>query len=96
VLPEETFPAEKYPKGLKGQDHYHNWVNAILAGKKSCADFSHGGPLTETVLVGTLTDRFPGQWLEFDRETCQISNHPGANALVKRTYRDGWKIEGLG
>lgn len=96
VLPEETFPAEKYPKGLKGQDHYHDWVNAILAGQKSCADFSHGGPLTETVLLGTITDRFPGQWLNFDRETCRISNHEDANKLVKRAYRDGWKVEGLG
>ena len=96
VLPEETFPAEKYPKGLKGQDHYHDWVNAILAGQKSCADFSHGGPLTETVLLGTITDRFPGQWLNFDHETCRISNHEDANKLVKRAYRDGWKVEGLG
>lgn len=96
VLPEETFPAEKYPKGLKGQDHYHDWVNAILAGQKSCADFSHGGPLTETVLLGTITDRFPGQWLNFDRDTCRISNHEDANKLVKRAYRDGWKVEGLG
>jgi predicted dehydrogenase len=96
VLPEESFPATQYPKGLKGQDHYHNWVDAILQGGKSCADFRHGGPLTESVLVGTLTDRFPGQWLEFDRETCQISNHPEANRLVKRDYRDGWKIPGLG
>lgn len=96
VLPEETFPAEKYPKSLKGQDHYHDWVNAILHGEKSCADFSHGGPLTESVLVGTLTDRFPGQWLEFDRDACQISNHEAANQLVKRPYRDGWQIPGLG
>jgi predicted dehydrogenase len=95
VLPEESFPAAKYPK-LKGQDHYHDWVDAILEGRKSCGDFTHGGPLTESVLVGTITDRFPGQWLEFDRETCQISNHEAANKLVKRDYRDGWKIEGLG
>lgn len=96
VLPEETFPAENYPKGLKGQDHYHDWVNAILEGRKSCADFSHGGPLTETVLVGTVADRFPHQWLEWDREALKFTNVPEANALVKRAYRDGWKIEGLG
>lgn len=96
VLPEADFPAEKYPKGLKGQDHYHDWVDAILAGRRSCADFRHGGPLTETVLVGTYTDRFPGQWLEFDRQNLQFSNHAGANALVRRDYRDGWKVAGLG
>ncbi|MDZ4288810.1 MAG: Gfo/Idh/MocA family oxidoreductase [Prosthecobacter sp.] len=96
VLSEASFPAEKYPKGLKGQDHYFDWVDAILEGRKSCADFSHGGPLTETVLVGTLADRFPGQWLEWDRDALQVTNVPAANALVKRAYREGWKIEGLG
>src|SRR5690606_13222574 len=44
VLPEENFPAEKYPSDFAPQDHYHDWVDAILAGRKSCGDFSHGGP----------------------------------------------------
>ncbi|HEY1049130.1 MAG TPA: Gfo/Idh/MocA family oxidoreductase [Prosthecobacter sp.] len=96
VLPEANFPAEKYPKGLGKQDHYHDWVDAILAGKKSCADFSHGGPLTETVVVGTIADRFPNQWLEWDRAALKFTNHEPANALVKREYREGWKIEELG
>ncbi|MCB1277556.1 Gfo/Idh/MocA family oxidoreductase [Prosthecobacter sp.] len=96
VMPEADFPAEKYPRGFGKQDHYHNWVDAILAGRKSCADFSHGGPLTETVVVGTIADRFPGQWLEWDRAGLKFTNHEGATALVKREYRDGWKIEGLG
>ncbi|HYF34788.1 MAG TPA: Gfo/Idh/MocA family oxidoreductase [Prosthecobacter sp.] len=95
VLPEAGFPAEKYPR-FKGQDHYLDWVDAILEGRKSCADFAHGGPLTETVLVGTLADRFPNQWLEWDREACQVKNVPAANAMVKRAYREGWKVEGLG
>ena len=96
VLPEESFPAEKYPRGLKGQDHYHNWVDAVLAGGRSVADFAHGGPLTETVLVGAMADRFAGEWLEWDREKLAFTNRPEANALVRRDYRDGWKVEGLG
>lgn len=96
ILPEADFPAEKYPRGFGKQDHYHDWVDAILAGKKSCADFSHGGPLTETVVVGTIADRFPNQWLEWDRAALKFTNHEPANELVKREYRDGWKIEGLG
>ncbi|HRJ10674.1 MAG TPA: Gfo/Idh/MocA family oxidoreductase [Prosthecobacter sp.] len=96
VVPEESFPNEKYPRGIPGQDHYFDWVDAILQGRKSCADFSHGGPLTEAVLVGAFTDRFPGQWLEWDREACAISNHTGASALVKRAYRDGWQVPDLG
>lgn len=96
VLPEADFPAEKYPRGFGKQDHYHDWVEAILAGKKSCADFSHGGPLTETVVVGTIADRFPNQWLEWDRAALKFTNYEPANALVKRGYREGWKVDGLG
>ncbi len=96
VMPEENFPAEKYPRDFKGQDHYHDWVDAILNHRKSCADFSHGGPLTETVVVGTIADRFPNQWLEWDRENLKFTNVPEANAFVKRDFRDGWKVEGLG
>ncbi len=96
VLPEENFPAEKYPRGLKPQDHYHDWVDAILEGRKSVADFSHGGPLTETVLVGAMADRFAGDWLHWDRESMRFTNHDEATKLVRREYRDGWKVEGLG
>jgi predicted dehydrogenase len=96
VLPEDSFPAEKYPRDYGKQDHYHDWVDAILNGKKSCADFSHGGPLTETVLMGTLAENYPNQWVEWDREAMRVTNIPEANRLLKREYRDGWKVEGLG
>lgn len=95
VLPEEDFPAEKYPR-FKGQDHYHDWVNAILEGRRSCADFAHGGPLTEAVLVGAAADRFAGQWLSWDSKNQVFMGNPEATKLVRRAYRDGWKVEGLG
>ncbi len=96
VLPEASFPVEKYPSDLKPQNHYQDWVDAILAGRKACDDFTHGGPLTETVLVGALADRFAGDWLEWDREALKFTNHPKATELVRRAYRDGWKVPGLG
>jgi predicted dehydrogenase len=96
VLPEEDFPPEKYPRDFKGQDHYHDWVDAVLEGHKACDDFEHGGPLTETVLVGAMADRCAGEWLEWDRKALKFPRHAGANALVRRAYRDGWKVPGLG
>jgi predicted dehydrogenase len=96
VLPEENFPAERYPRDFKGQDHYHDWVNAVVDGRKACDDFTHGGPLTEAVLVGAMADRFSGEWLEWDRKGLKFKNHPKATALVRRTYRDAWKVRGLG
>jgi predicted dehydrogenase len=96
VLPEESFPLEKYPRDFKGQDHYLDWVDAVLEGRKACDDFSHGGPLTETVLVGAMADRFAGEWLAWDRKALKFPAHKKATALVRRTYRDGWKVPGLG
>ena len=96
VVPEEKFPKEKYPSDLKPQSHYHDWVDAALAGRKACDDFTHGGPLTETVLVGAMADRFANEWLEWERETQKFMKRPEATALVRRSYRDGWKVAGLG
>jgi predicted dehydrogenase len=96
VLPEANFPAEKYPTHLAKQDHYHDWVDAILEGRQACDDFRHGGPLTEAVLVGAMADRVVGQWLEWNRQRCEFTSSPAANALVRRAYRKGWQVPGLG
>jgi predicted dehydrogenase len=96
ALPEADFPASTYPSGIPARDHYHDWVDAIVVGRKACGDFAHGANLTEIVLLGTVADRFPGQELLWDKNAGQFTNLPAANALVKRDYRDGWKIEGLG
>jgi predicted dehydrogenase len=96
VLPENHFPLERYPSDLRPQDHYHDWVNAILENRKACDEFTHGGPLTEAVLVGAMADRVAGRWLEWDRANLRFTNSPEATALVRREYREGWKIPGLG
>lgn len=96
VLPEENFPAEQYPGDFAPQDHYHDWVDAVVEGRQACGDFSHGGPLTEAVLVGAMADRVAGNWLHWDRDSQTYSNSEQATSLVRRNYRDGWKVEGLG
>ena len=95
VLPEADLPPSKYPANLEPQDHYHDWVDAILEGRKACDEFSHGGPLTEAVLVGAMADRVSGEWLQWDAKALKFDNAK-ANALVRRDYRDGWKVPGLG
>jgi predicted dehydrogenase len=96
VLPESRFPADRYPADLKPQNHYHDWVDAILAGRPACDDFRHGGPLTEAVLVGAMADRVSGEWLEWDARLQKFTNSPEATALVRRDYREGWQVSGLG
>lgn len=95
VLPEASFPAEKYPRTFSRQDHYHDWVDAVIDNRKACSDFAHAANLTEVVLVGTLAESAPGQWVDWDRATGQ-TNHSAINALLQPVYRDGWRVEGLG
>ena len=96
VVPEKTFPAGKYPMDLEPQNHYHDWVDAILEGRRACDDFRHGGPLTEAVLVGAMADRVAGDWLDWDAKQLKFTNSPPATALVRRPYRQGWQVPGLG
>lgn len=96
VMPEDKFAADKYPTDYQPQNHYHDWVDGVIDGRKACDDFSHGGPLTEAVLVGAMADRVAGEWLHWNRDTQVFLNSKEATSLVKRSYRDGWKVEGLG
>jgi hypothetical protein len=40
--------------------------------------------------------RNPGLRLEWDASELQFTNSPAASAMLRRSYRDGWKIDGLG
>ena len=95
LMPEENFPASAYPGDIPKQDHYHDWVDGILNNRQSCDPFSHGANLTETVLIGTLAEQTPNEWLNWDRATMKTGN-AAVDANLVRPYRDGWKIEGLG
>ncbi len=95
LLPEEQYPISSYPSGFAKQDHYHDWVDGVLGNHPSCDPFSHGANLTECVLVGTLAEQAPGEWVTWNRES-QQTNRPEINPTLKREYREGWKIAGLG
>lgn len=96
LLPEDKFPANRYLSEIEAQNHYHDWVDGVLEGRKSCGDFGHGGPLTESVLVGAMADRVAGDWLRWDSENQTFPGSNDATALVRRSYRVGWNVEGLG
>ncbi|HCS50752.1 Gfo/Idh/MocA family oxidoreductase [Rubinisphaera sp.] len=96
VLPEAKSVSDKILSDLAKQDHYHDWVDAVIEGRKACDDFSHGGPLTEAVLVGAMADRVSNDWLHWDHINQTFTNSPEATSLVSQTYRDGWSIPGLG
>jgi predicted dehydrogenase len=96
LVPEANFTGFTYPK-TRIANHYTDWVDACMKGEKAATDLpSYGCPVTEAVLLGVLSERNPGDWIEWDATAGKIANRPELNAQLTRTYRDGWSVEGLG
>jgi predicted dehydrogenase len=94
LLPEDGF-RDALVEQLPHQNHYHQFIDAILGGEPTSADFDYSGPLTEAVLLGTLANRFPQQEIVWQYETLCIPNHAEAQRLLRRTYREGFQVKDL-
>jgi GFO/IDH/MocA oxidoreductase family protein len=92
VLPEAKMAL--LPKlDITDRDHYGEFVDVVLAGgKEKCsANFDYAGPLTESVIIGNIAARFPGETLKFDARALKFPGRPEADQYLTRTYREGWK-----
>jgi len=94
LLPQEKFADYPMPK-LEDVDHYLQWTSAIRGEGKTTSNFDYAGPLTETVLLGTVACRFPCEQLAWDSANLRFTNVPKANDYVKQPYRKGWEVKGL-
>jgi len=93
--PKTAFVDFKFPE-FKRKDHYHEFVEAIQGKTKTSTSFDYSGPLSETVLLGSVATRFPKTTLEWDSARLRFKNVKEANQYLKRPYRTGWKVKGLG
>ncbi len=94
----ELFPKEKFadfrppPRTIpESPGHANEWLAACKAGTPTGTHFGYSGPLTETVLLGTVAYR-TGQKLHWDAENLRVTNCPEANQYVQREYRKGWTL----
>jgi hypothetical protein len=94
LFPKENFKGIDRPR-LKGWDHYMIWTNAIKGDGKTNCPFAYAGLLTETVLLGVIASRVPGQRLFWDFKNLRFTNSMNANRFVREDYRKGWEVEGL-
>jgi predicted dehydrogenase len=94
LLPESKFGDFKFP-AVEGGDHWHEFVNAVRGEAKTSTSFDYSGPLTESVLLGSVATRFPNTTLNWDAAALRFTNENAANAYIRREYRKGWEIEGL-
>ncbi len=94
LLPAEQLKDYTIPK-IDGTSHWHQWVNAVKGEGAPSANFDYAGPLTEFVLLGVVANRVPGKTLTWNGPALKFEDSPEALALLKRTYRKGWEVEGL-
>ena len=88
TLPPKTLP--RVPRGSQG--HEQNWIDACKGKGQAVSNFDYSGPFTETVVMGNLAIRFPGQKIEWDGPNMRVTNLDEANELVTPKYREGWKL----
>lgn len=66
--------------------HYHEFIDACL-GKASCsAPFAYGARLTETILLGVIAGRFPGEVLHYNKAKSEFVEQQ-ANVFLDGQYR---------
>ena len=94
LLPESKFGDFKLPT-VSGADHWKQFVDAVRGEGTTSAGFDYSGPLTESVLLGSVASRFPKTTLEWNAAKLEFTNEKAANKFVKRAYRKGWEIAGL-
>ena len=83
VLRKET--KGKYNTG----DHAADFLDAIRTGRRPNADIEIGHLSATLGHLSNILSRTGRQQLTFDPKTEQIVDSPEANALIKRTYREG-------
>ena len=83
-------PAATIPRS---PGHRIEWVRAALAGKPEDAQsgFWYSAPFTEALLVGLLAVRYQKR-VEWDAAALKSPNTPEADAIIRKAYREGWKL----
>jgi predicted dehydrogenase len=90
--PEATKKREK----AAGKNHWFEFVDAVKGKGSTSTPFSYSGPLTESILLGGVASRFPGTKLDWYAEAMRFPEVPQADRYVRKAYRPGWEIPGLG
>ena len=94
LIPETKMKAYKRPpKTLpRSIGHHKEWIKACKEGTATRSNFDFAGPLTEAVLLGTISVRLGGRKLVWDSEEMKVTNLPDANNYLHYRYRKGWTL----
>ncbi len=94
----ELFPKEKFagfrppPRTIpESIGHAQEWLAACKTPGPTGCNFDYTGPLTETVLLGTVAYRV-GKKIAWDPGNLKVTNCPEANPLIRYAKRPGWTL----
>jgi predicted dehydrogenase len=84
-------PAEQMLPTMR--NFQQEWISACKGNLKTSCDFDYGGKMIEGMLLGLVAYRV-GQPIEYDAVNGKVTNSPEADALLRKTYRKGWSLDG--
>ncbi|MDZ4850541.1 MAG: Gfo/Idh/MocA family oxidoreductase [Pirellulaceae bacterium] len=90
LFPEEKFESKELPN-VAGVDHYVQWADACRGVGTTTSHFGYSGPLTETVMLGTIAIRLPGTQLKWNASQLQVTGSDAAQWMLNKHYRTGWE-----
>jgi len=94
LIPEKRMREYKRPpKTLpRSIGHYNEWIKACKEGTPTESNFDFAAPLTEALLLGTISVRLGGVKLLWDSTAMQVTNVKEANNYLHYEYRKGWSL----
>ena len=78
----------------KQPSHYHDFLDACIAGRPARGAFDWATWMMEAILIGAIAERVPDTTLQWRPDPATLGNAE-ADKLFTRAYRDGWKLAGL-
>jgi len=93
LYPREKFADSQPPAPTipASPGHKAEWLRACKGGPPALSNFQYSGPLTETVLLGTVAFR-AGEKLNWNAENLTAANCPQATKFLRSRYRKGWTL----
>jgi predicted dehydrogenase len=86
-------PATKDTLIPPSKGHHAEWIEAAKTDRKTLCNFDYSGALIEHNLLALAAYRV-GKPLQWDAANLKAPNCPEASAYIRKTYREGWVLNG--
>ncbi len=92
-LCKECFTSAKDSRPKWQYDHYGEWVDAVIENNpdKPGSKFEYAVPLTQTLILGCISQFFIGEELMWDAKKKEFNN-PQATEMLKAMDREGFRL----